>query len=260
MATDRITRALQDYLRVEQYLATEKVQIDAATRQREQARRELEGALHSPMANSVHPLAAGIRQVLSGSGDLTQIRQRLNEYLRKDVADGSEKPLIVVAVDNSDPAFWAVAAGGKLALRLGARVLLVHVINPVEAFAPETYVSTNYYTLLQEAAEAILDKAVNIMPAGVEATVAVEEGDPAMKVAALSQERGADYIVIGTHGRGRIGQLIIGSTATAVARLATCPVMVISHPPEKIFAAAHQEKTFTERLVEKLNPAEVPLD
>jgi nucleotide-binding universal stress UspA family protein len=165
-----------------------------------------------------------------------------------------------VAVDNSDPAFWAVAAGGKLALRLRARVLLVHVINPVELFAPETYIPPNYYTMLQEAAEAILDKAVNFLPAGVEATIAIEEGDPAMKVATLSQERGADYIVIGTHGRGRIGQLIIGSTATAVAQLATCPVIVISHPPEKTSAAAHQEETFTERLIEKLNPAEVPLD
>jgi Ala-tRNA(Pro) deacylase len=42
---------------------------------------------------------------------------------------------------------------------------------------------------------------------------------------------GADLIVIGTHGRGRFSSFILGSTAEAVIRRATCPVLTVAHDP-----------------------------
>ena len=39
------------------------------------------------------------------------------------------------------------------------------------------------------------------------------------------------YVVIGSHGRGRVSQLLLGSTAAAVARRAM-PAPVVSHLPE----------------------------
>ena len=47
----------------------------------------------------------------------------------------------------------------------------------------------------------------------------------------------ADLIVIGTHGRGLIGRFLLGSTAEAVVRHATCPVLTVSHPRQATNAA-----------------------
>jgi nucleotide-binding universal stress UspA family protein len=259
MSADRITQALQDYLRAEQYLSAERSQIDLATRQREAAQRDLESSLHSPEAISGHPLAATVEQVLSGSIDLAQAKERVKQYLHRGGAEGPAKPLVVVAVDGSKPSLWAVAAAGELALRLGSRVLLVNVLNPQELFKQQGYVPENYSFPLRESSLEMLRRSEKLLPSSIETATTIEAGDPAMMVAALSEERGADYIVIGTHGRGRVGQLLLGSTATAVARLAKCPVIVVSHAPASM-PQLPQEKRFGERLLEKLNPAEVPLD
>jgi universal stress protein A len=37
-------------------------------------------------------------------------------------------------------------------------------------------------------------------------------------------------IVLGTHGRGPIGHVILGSVAERVVRTAPCPVLTVRHP------------------------------
>ena len=39
-----------------------------------------------------------------------------------------------------------------------------------------------------------------------------------------------DLIVMGTHGRGAIAQLLMGSVAERVVRIAPCPVLTVRHP------------------------------
>jgi nucleotide-binding universal stress UspA family protein len=260
MSADRITRALQNYLSAEPHLNVERAQIDAAAGRRQEARHELESALHSAMLESEHPLACTVRDMLAGKVDPRQAQDKLQEFLRAPAAHAT-KPIILIAIDGSDAAMWAAAAGGELAGRIKAHVLLVHVSPPTEAFAPEGYVTPAYYIELHKRGEALLEKARALLPANVESTIVLEDGEPAHQIALLGQERGVDYIFVGTHGRGRIGQLLIGSTATTVARLATCPVVVISHPPGRAESAVpKQRKKVSERILEKLNPAEVPLE
>ena len=259
MSADRISRALQNYLSAECYLGVERAQIDAAAGRRDQAKRELEGALHSAMLAREHPLANIVRDLLAGKADVSQVQDKLQEFLHAP-ADTTQ-PIILIAVDGSDAAMWAAAAGGELAGRINAHVLLVHVAPQTEAFAPQGYVAPSYYIELHKRGEALLEEARALLPAKVKSTIVLEDGDPASKIALLGQERGADYIFVGTHGRGRIGQLLIGSTATTVARLATCPVVVVSHPPHRAEPPAPKTVSkISQRILEKLNPAEVPLE
>lgn len=54
----------------------------------------------------------------------------------------------------------------------------------------------------------------------------VRVGSPADEIVALGREANADLIVVGTHGFGGVRRLLLGSVADAVARHATCPVLV----------------------------------
>ena len=58
----------------------------------------------------------------------------------------------------------------------------------------------------------------------------VVDGEPAHVVARVARERGCDLIVIGSHGRGGLQRLIMGSTAEHIIRLAECPVLTVKLP------------------------------
>jgi nucleotide-binding universal stress UspA family protein len=40
----------------------------------------------------------------------------------------------------------------------------------------------------------------------------------------------ADLLIIGTHGRGAMAHLLMGSVAERVVRTAHCPVLTVRHP------------------------------
>ena len=63
--------------------------------------------------------------------------------------------------------------------------------------------------------------------AGVNATFLVWEGDPAEAVLEAASAERVDVIVLGSHGRGRLGRLILGSISTRVTVGARCPVLVV---------------------------------
>jgi nucleotide-binding universal stress UspA family protein len=61
----------------------------------------------------------------------------------------------------------------------------------------------------------------------VSATFLVWEGEPAETIIAASESEEADVIVMGSHGRGRIGRLLLGSTSARVSEEATRRVIVV---------------------------------
>lgn len=81
---------------------------------------------------------------------------------------------------------------------------------------------------IEEGAQALVRRARD---AGANATFLVWEGDPAEAVLEAAQAEGADVIVLGSHGRGRLGRLILGSTSKRVAEGARCPVLVVRGQP-----------------------------
>ena len=60
--------------------------------------------------------------------------------------------------------------------------------------------------------------------------VLIKNGDPAEIIVQTAKERHCDLIVMGTHGRGAITDVLIGSTAKRVVRQSTIPVLVIRLP------------------------------
>ncbi len=60
---------------------------------------------------------------------------------------------------------------------------------------------------------------------GASATYRAEVGVPADAIVAASA--GNDIVVMGTHGRGVMGRILLGSVANDVSRRASCPVLTV---------------------------------
>ncbi|HUK35586.1 MAG TPA: universal stress protein, partial [Vicinamibacterales bacterium] len=53
---------------------------------------------------------------------------------------------------------------------------------------------------------------------------------PAFAIIDYAREHGVDLIIMGTHGRGALGHILMGSVAERVVRLAPCPVLTVRTP------------------------------
>ena len=62
------------------------------------------------------------------------------------------------------------------------------------------------------------------------ACLVTEIGPPFLTIINYAKREPIDLIVMGTHGRGAIAHLLIGSVAENVVRKAPCPVLTVRHP------------------------------
>jgi nucleotide-binding universal stress UspA family protein len=62
---------------------------------------------------------------------------------------------------------------------------------------------------------------------GISVTTKIVEGIPQNSIVEEAEEWGADLIVLGSHGYGRVGRVFLGSVASAVVAKAPCSVQVV---------------------------------
>jgi nucleotide-binding universal stress UspA family protein len=75
---------------------------------------------------------------------------------------------------------------------------------------------------------------------GLEVTTKILEGSPKDVIVEEAREWGADLIVVGSHGYGRLRRMVLGSVAGAVVANAPCSVQVVRdrHANDNTEAAA----------------------
>lgn len=145
--------------------------------------------------------------------------------------DGGVFRQILVALDESNQAGWALDLAARLARAHDARLTLLHVVI-IPPLQPEfAYIDPTEPGGCFCEAERLLEQGKARIDSAVEVEIAVCEGDPATQIVHTAQALGADLIVMGTHGRGPIGRVVLGSVASAVMRKSTCPVLTVSHAP-----------------------------
>ena len=146
---------------------------------------------------------------------------------------------IMVAVDGSDTSNKALVAANEMANYSGGRTVLrlIHVLDEMAYFTgfdPYGGHSGELIKIMRETGVKILADALAIVQAaGIQAdTVLIDKFGERLgeTVAAEAQSWKADLIVVGTHGRRRIGRMFLGSGAEQIIRLAPVPVLVIRTP------------------------------
>jgi nucleotide-binding universal stress UspA family protein len=137
---------------------------------------------------------------------------------------------IVVATDFSEPSLAAVKHAGDLASRLGSQLLLTYV---VEDRLPDLVLSgsTDSKAAMLEAhqtkAEENLKAYAQDHLSGHTVDVVVTQGAPHECIVELAKAKSADLIVVGMHGHGIVGHILMGSTSERILHHAPCPVLVV---------------------------------
>ena len=146
---------------------------------------------------------------------------------------------ILLPTDFSGCANYALPYAAAIARATSATIICVHVVEPV--------VPTVGYSGLAEpmpiadVSEQLEDSAERELPrlaeceecAGLDIEEVIVHGDAAAEIVRVASEREVDLIVISSHGRTGLGRIIFGSTAEAVVRHATCPVLVVKPPADE---------------------------
>lgn len=138
---------------------------------------------------------------------------------------------IVVGTDFNELAAAALRFAAVLARRTGAEVIAVYADTfepPVEFTAMQLYDITESIERSRAATREQLELHVaKHLADGVRWRAIVAEGLPATAICGIANTEKADLIVIGTHGRGGLERLLLGSVAEAVIREADVPVLTV---------------------------------
>lgn len=140
---------------------------------------------------------------------------------------------ILVPIDYSTCSMVVAEQAAGLASRLGARVSLLHVsevpggvknatvrdADGVERAAAEV--------LVRDAQKRLGPFLAAVRGAGVSANGMVRLGPVVDTILAVTEEAGADLVILGTHGRVGLARMVLGSVAEAVARGVHVPVMLV---------------------------------
>jgi nucleotide-binding universal stress UspA family protein len=119
-----------------------------------------------------------------------------------------------------------------IALMKGREAMEVHLVNVQEsADAPEVKRFMKEADVkrmqLDHGAAALRGAKRMLERAGVEYKEHVLIGDPAEEITALAKRGRFDKIVMGTHGRGTLAGMLMGSVATKVLHRSSVPVTLV---------------------------------
>jgi len=139
---------------------------------------------------------------------------------------------ILVPIDFSAPSDAALEYARTVATRFGASLHLLHVaedpyraLYSAEVYVPE--VEGLRDEILADATSRLKNRLQSSDIRELNATAEAVIGTPAGSIVEYAGAHEIDLIVMGTHGRGGMSHLLMGSVAERVVRTAPCPVLTV---------------------------------
>jgi nucleotide-binding universal stress UspA family protein len=155
-----------------------------------------------------------------------------------EVADMIKINNVLVATDFGEASTAALAYGREFARTFGARLHVLHVIENPMVYSGAEAVGVDFARVqaeLEAGAQAALDRIVTAEDRKeLRAVTTIRTGrTPAYEIVSQAKIAAIDVIIIGTHGRGFMSHLLMGSVAEKVVRMAPCPVLTVHHPEQE---------------------------
>lgn len=141
----------------------------------------------------------------------------------------------LVPVDFSPVSEAVINTAVSFARALAGKVVLLHAVQPPVIVSGEyalpVEVMQEAVTAGEQATQEKLARYEDVFrSAGLEPEALLRHGPPVQMILAEAKRVRADYIVMGSHGHGRLYDLLVGSTSAGVLKRCTCGVIIV--PPE----------------------------
>ena len=141
--------------------------------------------------------------------------------------------LILVPTDFSKYSEPAICLALSIARRMDSAVTFIHVWPPEFTFEDDFKARTDAHVrhvrdeLLGEHLKKLEQFVAKFDTEGLKTTCVLKSGPPFLEIIIAAAELKADLIVLGTHGRGGLASVLLGSVADKVVRRAHCPVLTV---------------------------------
>ena len=143
---------------------------------------------------------------------------------------------VLLATDGLESTALASWAAVDLA-KGGAELHVVHVWHTVPSPHYHDFIRSG----LKDAGRETLDEQVRRIEeeGGTVAGAHLREGRVVEAIVGQAEEIGADLVIAGSRGMGRLGRLVMGSVSTGLAHRSPCPVLIVREgeeawPPERV--------------------------
>jgi len=169
----------------------------------------------------------GLTHILIGSVAEKVVRLAPCPVLVTRPHEDAATPHILVPLDFSADADYALEIAVELAQKRQARMSLLHVIDRPPMGPGEIPLSGSYQQEVLTAVDQHMTRTlVHVQQTGLKADMTIRRGNPLQTILEVAHSQNIDLIVMGTRGRTGFKRVLLGSVAENVVRLAPCPVMV----------------------------------
>lgn len=148
---------------------------------------------------------------------------------------------ILVPIDFSRPSQWALEVATGIAKKAKGQIILLHIVEQPtsESFNVEGQVfdgngwEDKLFTLkLIERSKQQLEEAAKLADgAGVAVKCELKLGNPFHGIRTVITDHQVDLVVMGTSGRTKFEEMIVGSNTEKVVRHSKCPVLTVHEKP-----------------------------
>ena len=133
---------------------------------------------------------------------------------------------ILVPVDGSEGADRAIEHAVTLAQICNAKLNFLYVAN-INQLAINAVLSDAILDSVTKAGNIILDRALEMVPAGIQKEAFSDTGSPAVVILDFAETNDIDLIVMGSRGLGVVKGVLLGSVSQYVVEQSKCPVLVV---------------------------------
>jgi nucleotide-binding universal stress UspA family protein len=145
---------------------------------------------------------------------------------------------ILVAIDESEVSNQAFAAAATLAKALNAKLIIVHVLNPHDVKGPRfldhpddstrRQFEREWMSYVEHYALLLQRKADEALAVGIETDFMHPQGSAETTLCEIARTHDVSLMVIGSHQRQGIAEIMLGSTSNYITHHAPCSVLVVN--------------------------------